>query len=613
MPGDPLLEAFEAGDPLMEAFEAGPPRMQQRRRTVLGVTDVMSGEADTASDRQVVDDVEVDADAELAPVKAEAPTGPTEAQASEWSRRTDAEVSPYWDALLATGPGGSFTPRGQEARQRTGRRLSRWWEGAQRDPAGTAAASIVGAGEGASMGLIPEITALAETPEVAVDPFGLVSDAPERFGSRLDAARADLETLSDVNPEAFSAGEDVGMAAGVLGGPSIAARQGAGRLARVGAGAATGALYGGVGAIGAADPESLSEAALAGGEGAALGAALGGGLSGVAEGAGAARQRALPRLSRSRDEALLGATASAGRGQSAIDRFSRGTNPRAIRESRAAAAETLRQTGAIPRVGSIDRVASGIDDAFERSTQTMDDIRSAMDGGGPTYAEVADALRARAAQVRGVEGQPIREMLESRAEQYAAQGHVPMDYDLLIEEARNLRALGQGRTRTGTIPLGQQALDHVDSTLRGAYDDAIEAQLGPAERAAYQRARREYATLLTAGMNAERGVAASAGNRLMGMSENQAAIAAAAAGQRPVEGLASTLAANTLRRYEPTLRASGAEILYQLARERPESLGRWGQTILEAAARGTAALAATAHVAAQQDPEIRRLLAEQEE
>jgi hypothetical protein len=187
----------------------------------------------------------------------------------------------------------------------------------------------------------------------------------------------------------------------------------------------------------------------------------------------------------------------------------------------------------------------------------------------------------------------------------------PIDYDRLIEDVSNLRSSGSHRTRAGReVPLTEQGRRQAGTIIRGTYDDALEqqaarasgdggafravdltpeqreaiARLGPDPVSRYRDARRQYAVLDTALENAQRGEAALAGNRAVGMSEMQWGGAGATAGATigsalgPIGagigaaggGALGATAARTWRGIEPRVRARGAQAVYELAQRMPE-------------------------------------------
>lgn len=458
----------------------------------------------------------------------------------------------------------------------------------------------------------------------------LAGAASTAAGGDYEATRDRVRSMSDDAQAQAPGSFAIGQAAGTL--PWLAAPNPAGAGGRI----ALGALMGGADAAGHSQETGM---ALAGDT--ALGAGLGAGLGALGEGAlavargpgeGAVRQRALSEMSDAADDALLAATGHAGHNRGAVEAFDFGDDRRAIRESRGRAAQVLRDTEAIPAAAGIRTTRRSIEDALAGATGTMDDVRTAMGSSGPTGGEIAERLRAEASGMRSPTSAQIRDVLDDFAERYGGIEEVvpgttgtrqvpvdprdrhpsePIDYKALIEQLGHLRDSGSWRTRAGRdVPLGEQGRRRVDRALRAAYDDAIEQQasraaaeggafrgvdLTPQQREALQRlgedpvsryrdARRQYAVLDTALENAQRGEAALAGNRAVGMSEMQWGGAGATAGATigsalgpigagggaALGGALGAGAARTWRGIEPRVRARGAQAVYELAQRMPE-------------------------------------------
>jgi hypothetical protein len=603
MDPDELFAQLQAeGD---EAEEA-PPRMARSRRIVMG-----EGGSDVGA--HVEEGEEFDANQPLPPVppsddeKGPA-SGPTQQQRARWQveagQRTDRgivePVSPFWDAAL--GLAQPVSPAGPTPEQaRNSERLSRFW-----DQFTSGDARLGGRNP------IDPIVGLDQRAEAPIARVyqGLpihVRDDEERAQLEGRAARATAQA-----PELATAGD------AALAGIYTAMPNPSSAAGRVGLGAAVGGAVGGAHSLDAPVEDALQGAAIGGAAG-----LLGEGVSRAVQGPS---QRTVQRLGERADDALLGATEAAGRGRSAIREFDRGTAPGQVRASRARSAQALRETGAVPRVGTIRQVAGSVDEALGRVSSGLDDIRSGMDGGGPTYESVAERLRQRAAQIaaEGPESAPLAEMLEARADDYARFRAQPVSYDRLVTGARRMRQMGMGRTAGGQqMSMPQEGLSEVDEVVREAYDDAVEAELGAAARQQYQQLRRQYRTLTVAQRNAASGEASAAGNRLFGLSEQLGLYGGSGAGiggmigqalGAPLEGgaagAATMLAARAYRATEPTLRRSAADILYQIARRYPERLGRYARPILEAGGRGQAALLTTMHTLMQRDAEARRIFEE---
>lgn len=473
-----------------------------------------------------------------------------------------------------------------------------------------AEAPIAGFADTATLGWDDELAGIAST----------------AAGGDYEATRDRVRGMSDDAQAQAPGSFAIGQAAGTA--PWLAAPNPAGAMGRIG----LGALMGGADAAGHSEATGSDLASDAG-----LGALLGAGLGAAGEGAlaiargpgeGAVRQRVLSEMSDAADDSLLAATGHAGHNRGAVEAFDFGDSRQQIRDSRRRAAQVLRDTNAVPAVAGIRTTRRSIDDALRGATSTMDDVRTAMGSAGPTGAEIGERLSAEASGMRSPTSAQIRDVLDDFAERYGGIEEVvpgttgtrrvpvdprdrspnePIDYNALTEQLGHLRDSGSWRTRAGRdVPLGEQGRRRVDRALRAAYDDAIEQQvaradaaggafrgvdLSPEQRAALQRlgadpvaryrdARRQYAVLDTALENAQRGEAATAGNRLIGMSEmlwGNAGATAGMMGSGPTAGALGALGglglaagARAFRAAEPRLRATGNRALLELAQSMPE-------------------------------------------
>lgn len=631
MPGDPIDEEF--GVPVDDAFgvEARP----RRRRVVLDETEIVGTPEGTGYERVGVgghveeDDREVDTSA---PFKAE-PTGPTPEQRTEWTRR-DAAVSPLWrDALVAgaalPGEERGMSPQARQerdaAQERMAVRASDFWRDTQEDPAGTAAGIPVAAAEGVMAGTFPEAVAIGETPEVMFDPLGLVSDAPERFGERTEAARSDMARLREVNPNAFDVAETGGAVAGALGGPVASAGRGASLGAGMRAGAATGAAYGALGGIGAADPTSLPDAAFAGAEGAVPGAIIGAGAGAIPDLAGRAGRRLRTSAARTQDfadQARLEASGFWGR----------------------------RAQDAVDSAGGPSRVAGDLRrwDVAPRSEQAASDLADLRRGGGDAMGLIATTADEAGARIqsraitneaeriaRELEGEGLQTSIDAarriRAEVAPLAGRPEMTVTQAHRLRRRLDELATfGRGPGADMPArasGEQfaalrrTLDReMDSALGSVglgrqWDEASRmSQMGIISDEVGAGHRRLSTTGGIGGATATGDIVADA-MRSGSLGQMVTAVPRAIA-SRAVTQETRMLAPGVVARVsEGTAGAqrSIADRLLELAMSRPSDVGRYAQQIIESAQRGLPALLATIHVAAQQDPQMRRALeAEQE-
>lgn len=524
--------------------------------------------------------------------------------------------SPFWDAVLS--PLG-----GTGERARTGERLSRYWQGltreAARDPLASAHSGAMGAGRVTTLGGLDELSGLfSRLPNL--DPTSALF--PQSASA--DEMRERSQRAQERAPASYGTGETLGGLGLALAMPSAPTSSAMGRVAY---GAAEGGAIGGAtGALESDDPSLMNRL-----QDAATPALYGAGVGAAGAAIGEVPQlarRGARAIGEGRDEALLSATTSTGRGPTAIRAFERGTDPAALERSRAQAAAVLREENIVPRVGTTRQVATRARDAIRRHTDVMSQIRDAMDGDGVTGVEMARRLRDAAARDRTAAGAQYRDVINDYADRIAEQyGNSPIDYDRLIGspdvpgEIPRLRQMGAYRTRAGRdIGMGEEGMREIVQTMRDAYDDAVEAGLGAEQRASYQSARRHYAPLVEAYGQAVEGTRVSGGNRGTGLSEMLWGLGGGGMASQLLTGsehagvgtgaatLGSMMAARGYRAIEPRLRATASEAMYRLARVDPGRLGRFAGVLGDAARQGSEIFNARLYVLAQQDAEARALL-----
>jgi hypothetical protein len=628
------------------------PRMRQMRRTILDEIDVEgatdgTGTVTGGEGGRVELGAEVDADAtiERAPKgPAWEPTDEERAELADVERRRGLAsemqgTTAIGDALRGANP---LSSDGTRSAERSRERLRNLWDQITSGDAGlggrNSLEAVVGEdrrGEAPTVGFLDTAT-LGFADEAAGAASGLTGGDYRETRDRLRERAADVRAQA---PEATGLGQALGTLPWMALPGASQASAGIGAGARLALATGQGAQLGAMGAFGASESDLLEdpEAALADTvEGAALGGLAGfaGQAAGDALGAVARGPSTAPRDVAARraaaDDALLAAT-GAGSGDSASVRaFDFGDTHDQIMASRGRAAQVLRDTQAVPAAGGMRATRQAIEQARGGATGVMDDVRTAMGTRGPTGSEIAERLRARAGGMTSPTGRETRGVLEDFAERYGGQldeatgartalegmrsPDAPVDFEALMQDIANLRDRGAWRTRAGgDVSLGQQGQRLVDRELRGAYDDAIEAQLagragtggfrgdalGPDQIAAaerlgpdpvgrYRQARQQYAVLDTALENARRGEERLAGNRLLGFSEQVgglgfggtggAAIGAALGGPvgagagAVIGGVGGAAVQRFIRGVEPRLRASAMATLTSLAEQYPREL-----------------------------------------
>lgn len=533
--------------------------------------------------------------------------------------RRDEQHSPMGDALSMWWPGFEDTRAGIP-QQRTAQRVSEAWGDFVDNPAATATAAAGGALRG-PFGVGDEMLAggadlWQRTARALGDDSPLIP--PEELQRGI---RRGLDQMRSGNPYVSDTSRDVaGALPWLAAGPETA-------VARV-VGGTGGGVLAGVGARDAETPEDILDAGIE-----ALPYAAAGSVAGEAP---RALGRAVSAMGAGRDDALLAATGRSGASTSTVRRFDYGDTPEQIRRSHARSAEVLRETNAIPRLGTMTQTAQSIDRAMEIPRSTMRATSTAMEGGGASRADIARRLREASQADRTVAGEGYRAVLDDFAagiddagDAVSAEGGPyrapvtdasPFTYDDLTAEAGRLRQLGSHRTRAGRdVGVTEEARRDIERLMRDAFDDSVEGTLGVGEREAYQRARQQYATLRNAQLNAGEGLSATANNHgfgpmeaFMGMSATGAHAAGGGGGMSMATGLGAAAAMRVFRAVGPRARASASEYAYRIAQASPQFFGRRAQALLDAGTRGPAALAAAHHVLTQTDAEYRQRLAELE-
>jgi hypothetical protein len=627
------------------------PRTARTRRTILDEIDVEgaadgSGTVSGGEGGRVELGDEVDADAPIAAAPkgpAWQPTDDERAELADVERRRGLasemqDTSAIGDALRGANPLADDGARSAERSRERLRNLrdqltlgSADWGGRNpiapivgRDRRGEA--PIVGVADTATLGFLDEAAGAG-----AALTGGDYRETRDALRERAASARSQA-------PEATGLGQAIGTLPWMALPGAGQASAGIGTGARLALATGQGAQLGAMGAFGASDTDVLEDPSAAFAdtvEGAALGGLSGfvgqagsDALGAVARGPSRAPRDVAARRAAA-DDALLAATGTGSGDSASVRAFDFGDTHDQIMASRGRAAQVLRDTQAVPAAGGMQSTRRAIEQAREGATGVMDDVRTAMGMRGPTGTEIAERLRQRAQGMTSPTGVETRGVLEDFAERYGGQldeatgartalegmrsPDAPVDFEALMEDLANLRDRGAWRTRAGAdVSLGQRGQRMIDRELRGAYDDAIEAQLsGAAEGGAfrsvlepdaaaaaqrlgddpvgrYRQARQQYAVLDTALENARRGEERLAGNRLFGFSEQVggmaagvpagAAIGSALAGPPGaavggvVGGIGGAAVQRVIRGVEPRLRASALSALVSMAEQYPHDL-----------------------------------------
>lgn len=522
------------------------------------------------------------------------------------------------------------SPFDEDARQRMAQR----WDSLTNSPGRVAADTFIGSSEGTT----------GEYQGAGAGTVGAFDAITLGHGDEIGAAvsgrpiadvRQQARTAREQNPSMHTIGN---LSGNLLLGAAIPAPTG-GRLARIGGAALQGGGLAALGAHGYSDADTPEQRYQAMRDAAPGGALMGGAMATGAEGLGWMAQRRTPQqldeLAQARDEALLGATTSSDRRSAAIRAFGEGETPAAIDASRSRAAQALRDSGVmtygngLPRIQTPHQAGQRFAQGMQQQGEVMDEIATGMGSGGPTGQDVAARLREAArppepgtfrepnAPVPGrapsrVAGAPQRAAMEDFADRYATEyGDRPITFQDRIGELGDLEASGAYRTRAGReIPLREEAQRQVGRAITGAYDEAVEAGLGPDAAGRYQESRRLYGPLREAQRQSQ--LANSPGMGMMdlmgaGIGGTAGATAMGSAGGF-AGGVAVPLAMRGYRSVEPSVRAFGADVLYRVAQAHPEALGPYAQRILEAGRRGGQALAVEHFVLSQRDPAYRQAI-----
>lgn len=413
------------------------------------------------------------------------------------------------------------------------------------------------------------------------------------------------------------------------------------RMGRVGGAVATGVGYGAAQGAGHSRGEFGSgqfvEDTLTGG---AVGGVTGGLVQGAGEAAGAGiRSLAAraPRLQQRADEMRVLTAMGATGGTIA--------RPRILKEAQrvpggvSEIARVMREQGMAPRMGTTQGILDSASDVAERSHSAITDVLDSVEDVGTridinAFADdlehQAQLLRAESPELDGVAA-----AIDRRASIYRSR--YP-DGVSMREAQRLVERLGERVNWTNEangqlLPNAQQGLAAATRAMRRQMDQAAETAfsgqavpqgLGPyrdiigdpaAGRGAvdaYRQARRVNQVSRIVEDAATESTQRAGKNRLLGMSENQAAaIGSAVLPGSPMTGaaLGAGLRRSVAQR-GAAMRATGAEAIAAIARSAPQRLGPYASSITNALQRGPQAYGAAYFVMSQSDPQFRALVSE---
>jgi hypothetical protein len=631
---------FVADDEIGFVEDAPAPRMQPTRRIVMGETTIEAGSPtryDPSGERTQIGHA-VDAGAPIAaspePSWQErgkaAPTGPTVSQRARWEvaqgRTSDGGSTPSaaWDAFIgATPQAGVFGADVSGARARTGERAQSFWDQMVLGDAQLGGRNPIGATVGRDRRGEAPIAGVSSSLSLGFDDEAggyLRSQTSGRsYEQERDALRQRSDEARSQAPQAFGVGEAIGALPAMAINPATAG-------GRVALGTALGALSGaghseqtGIGLAGDA-----AAGGLLGGGSAALGEAAGGGMRGPMRSLAGRFRRGAEVAQEGADQALL--EASGFWGNRAIDQIDRAGGAASV-------ASDFRRFN----------IGRGGGQRIPRMQQAADDLSQLGRGGGNTMeliAQTADEAGARIPASRVVaaaerEAQRLEHLgtdTARRAAQRIRREVAPLaqrpdmslsdawrlrrHFDSMADFSRGAGADDVARTAGEQFRALRTSLDReMDSALATVglgqqWDEASRmAQLGIISDEAGAGFRRLSVGGGIGGATATGDMVADAvrtGNPLRVAAAIPQTVIARAAGQE-ARMVAPGMIAQT-RQASADAQRSIADRLYDLARSQPQALGRFARPIMEAAARGSAALSATHFVLMQREREYRDLV-----
>ena len=160
------------------------------------------------------------------------------------------------------------------------------------------------------------------------------------------------------------------------------------------------------------------------------------------------------------------------------------------------------------------------------------------------------------------------------------------------------------------VPSGspaKEALRQSAQAAREALEAGVERALGEGQGAAFRDLNRRRGAAIQVGEWAKELARREGANRSASPSD-QAAGAVGYLSGGPLAGATAMAANRFFRGREKSIFATGQETLARILENNPQALGRYAAPLLDAARRGTAALASRDFVLSQRDPEYRQLM-----
>lgn len=499
------------------------------------------------------------------------------------------------------------TPRGAGERMAAGTRQAA--AGAESGDIGAALRGLFGAGVEAA----------------SLNPIAAAIDAVrggDRYEQGRDRMREGIATAREANPTDYLAGNVAGgLALGQLL-PSAAAAAGPSAMSRIGASAGQGALEGLVAG------EGFSDAQDAGGilEDAVTGGLTGGVVGGAIQGGGEAIGAGLRRATSGMDADAL-AEAGADRRLRAL--FGTDRPPRrAFREmfgTRGDRASQVRQTLAdlddlgvsrAEQAPALQRQAGqqmaeaveGIDDAAARHASQAGP-RGNANASTVDAAGVAQRIRDRSQQLRTERGisDDVAAVFEREAQRWDAAAGEPMTMQRAWQFRQEMADPAYWTIGPrGELPRSASSKRELYDIIRQSMNEGAD-RVAPEQAAQFREGARQYSLLSPLSEAADEAAFRAAQNREVGLTDTLGMLAGSNRGG--IIGSALGGVANRMvRAHEKRIAATAYERLADIARRRPEILGRYGQAINSAAARSPAAFAATMFQLQSTNPDARQAM-----
>ena len=439
----------------------------------------------------------------------------------------------------------------------------------------------------------------------------------ETYREGRGAARRNLEQAS--GESGFTAGQVLGAAPHLLipGAPGAIAARGGGAIPRIAAGVAEGAAYGATAGSGHSGGDVGSSRWA---EDTAVGSLVGAGASGAVGTAGEGARAVAQRVAGGTADRLRLAALGARMGD--MENVER-TFPGGVR----GAADVARREGLTGTVASRETLSERLPAVRERAIETINgfinrtapdtaDVGYRVNASDPAVVPTTDFVTSMVERVvRPLERSVVPADRALARQMIGILDNVSTEHPqgLTLRALQDIKnALGpRARFDVATEAPTRAAYQDMYRGTRDAMDDAVDrvgqVEGDPTAVQRYRDARASYGLAERAEEWSQREANREAGNRVFSLTDNMAALAAAAATGNPAMLVLGAGLNRAVRRGEHSAAATAFERMRSLAESNPQALGPYGSALANALRRGPGVFAATTYALTQQDPNFRRM------